>query len=1395
MASITARVRQRAHGITVAGLVLVLAVVVFANSWGTFTTDIKPEVYLAPGRMLREYVSAWTFSPYLGGPNFNAGLTPVVAVTGLLSALGMSPELAFKTFHLALWLVAASGASALGRRLDPAMGRRGGLVVAIVYVANPYAVTAGATLAILLPLAWLPWQLLCLVRASQEPHRWRWPALFGLTFFLMGGLNAGVVPVLGLLALVPTMMYCRREFGLSWRQVSMVVTRCAVFVVWVSLYWLVPAVSAAATGQAIVQGSESFDGIANVSSFAEVLRGLGLWPLYGSNGPTPWVANHAIYLSSILLVMVTFVAAALALMSLADVPRRLARYLTALVVMSAVVMVGLYPPQSPSPFGRALSTAFDTLPVLSAFRTTNKIGAVLALAFALAAGMVLRSWLARLDRPSSRRLLIGAGGALVVVVALPAFIGRLYISPLEIPDYWDQAASTLDADGDPQSRVAVLPGVVNPNYRWTEQRPDDILNSLFDRPTFTSTTTPNTSAEAVNFTAAMDDTFQSATAQGPVTSMFARYLGAGDVLLRHDLVWEDEGGARPSVTQQVVNDDSGLFPEGNFGEPGENVGSPTVAPDGFDELAVPPLQQYRVSRAPLPVRAESAEDSLVVAGDAWSVPAMTRRGLLATAPAFRYAQDLDDTDWDDALGAGHRLTLTDTNRRRAAITNRLVNGQGPLLQASDPLPAGSRTLGVDPEDQTVLRVDGGAVTASQRGFAFFDTPWGTGENAFDGDPDTAWIFGDFRRGAGQHVQVDLDEPQSVSQIVLSEAVRGPVRIGRVTVDAGGVSRTATLDADGTTTIDLGVPIATSVRVTIDSLTGEGFNAVAIAEIEVPGVQVRRVAELPRTFDLAYQGWTAERRQEFSDTPLDVLLTRVQGGAGADDDEESNLRRTFSLPDERTFSMDARVRLDDDAEALYDVVEGVEPGATSSGRWFDQPRWRASGAFDADPDTGWAPDVVDGASITLAAPSRELGTVTFTQRALPGATETSWARRVAIESDGRRIAVADVDPGANSIALGAAGETVTVGDLTLEIVESDPSGAQISSPLITRIGAGVTLDRDPDPSDCLSVGTVDGRDLAMRPVDAASPEGSQWSSCGADSQMSAGIHEVEAARAGVLVDTLDLTDVRDAVPVSTATPELTYERGFGASMTVRVAANEAPYLLVIGEGFDPRWTASLDGRDLGTPVASDGYATSWRVEPGQGGVITVRFAPQTATNAALASTGVGVLLAGAIGLTPWARRRSVRIDRAGGWANDRAAAIALPPWSSRLGSMVPARPAWTRRLTTGLGGWAVLAAVAGALGSWPGLGAGLALGLLHLVAARRGVTIPPVWLVRGGAALVVLAGVVFVVTTGGLRGPVSPTLVAAHPWPNGCAAAGLVAVVVGVWRDPSTSRRDEEPRYE
>ena len=187
----------------------------------------------------------------------------------------------------------------------PSAGRAAQLAVAVVFLANPYTVTAGATLAVALPLCLLPWQLVCLVLALRSPRSWGWPAAFGLTFFAMSGMNVAVVPVFQLLAVLPLVIGLRRAYGLTWRDVARVLLRCALFVVVLSVYWLVPAVSAIATGSSIVGASETLSGIASVSSFPEVLRGLGQWSLYGRGPDGPWVPEFSAYLVNHFVILLT----------------------------------------------------------------------------------------------------------------------------------------------------------------------------------------------------------------------------------------------------------------------------------------------------------------------------------------------------------------------------------------------------------------------------------------------------------------------------------------------------------------------------------------------------------------------------------------------------------------------------------------------------------------------------------------------------------------------------------------------------------------------------------------------------------------------------------------------------------------------------------------------------------------------------------------------------------------------------------------------------------------------------------------------------------------------------------------------------------------------------------
>src|SRR4029450_3323491 len=135
---------------------------------------------------------------------------------------GVAGGAAVRLFHL----LAGGRSSAAGR-----------VAAAAVYVANPYVVVAGATTPVLVPYALLPWLLLALARAVRDPGSWRWPAAFALVFFLMTGMNAGVVALLMCLAVPCYLLYVRLTERVRWSRLLGPALRCAALALLGSLYW------------------------------------------------------------------------------------------------------------------------------------------------------------------------------------------------------------------------------------------------------------------------------------------------------------------------------------------------------------------------------------------------------------------------------------------------------------------------------------------------------------------------------------------------------------------------------------------------------------------------------------------------------------------------------------------------------------------------------------------------------------------------------------------------------------------------------------------------------------------------------------------------------------------------------------------------------------------------------------------------------------------------------------------------------------------------------------------------------------------------------------------------------------------------------------------------------
>ncbi|HEY4377081.1 MAG TPA: alpha-(1-_3)-arabinofuranosyltransferase family protein, partial [Acidimicrobiales bacterium] len=637
----------------------------------------------------------------------------------------------------------------------------------VFWLANPYLIVGGNSTPILLPYALLPWTLLALVRAVRSPKSWRWPAAFALGFFAQTGLNAGVVPFFQLVAVPVHLVYAAWVERVRVRDLVRVLVRCGLLTVAVSFYWLVPSLLATGTGSGIAAATESPRDVARPSSFAEATRLLGNWPLYGRSGSRAFLPQDTAFLLNPFVVLATFLLPAGIAASVMR-SRARERLLGALLLLVGIpVMVGIFPPDHPPPAGHLLRTIFDHVAASLAFRTTNKVGAVVVLGYAVLLAVGIGTW-SRRNRVRSRPRLRAAGlsAAIVVVLGaatLPMWSNGLYTGAYKIPGYWTAATRHLD-ERDHESRVLVVPGGTGGNYRWGERSPDDLFPSLLARPVAVRNTVVGRGDPAANFLASFDTQLQQGALPAGALSTVARYLGASDVLVRNDLLTEEISGGAPSVVHGQVVADPGLRHDRSFGRRGEHT-LPGTATSGSDaganhakaaaadpeDAALRPVEIWHVTKPQPVVEASPAATQLLVDGDGEAVSSMAAFGLDDGSHAMRLLGGFDSQDLTTAARDGGRFVLTDTNRRRASDINRVTNATSPTLRANQDIDAGNGatlTLWPDrPSRQSVSEIIGAkAIDATPPAFGL--RPAGKPSFAFDGDPSTAWETGELGTAAG-----------------------------------------------------------------------------------------------------------------------------------------------------------------------------------------------------------------------------------------------------------------------------------------------------------------------------------------------------------------------------------------------------------------------------------------------------------------------------------------------------------------------------------------------------------------------------------------------------------------------------------------------------------------------
>ena len=984
--------RARVAGYTILGLLAYVPILLTAR--GDVAADTKQYLYLEPGRLVSRTVSMW--DPFIGLGTVThqtiGYLFPMGPYYWVMEALGSPDWVAQRVWLGSILFAAGTGVLFLARTLD--LRGPGAVVAALMFMLSPYSLHYSARISvILLPWAALPW-MVALVARGLRRGGWRHAAIFAVIVQFVGSVNAtalvfaGIAPVLFVLFAV----WVTRE--VTWRQALATVIRFGVLTLAASLWWMSGLWAQGNYGINILRYTETVETVALTSLAPEALRGLGYWFFYGRDKLGAWIEANLDYTQSPGQILVSYSVPIMALLAASFVRWRYRVYFVLLVLVGTAVAVGAHPYDDPSPFGALLKSFADSSQAGLALRSTGRAVPliVLGLAGLLGAGVNAGwSWLQDRQLRAVSFVAVGAVAA-ILIVNLPAlwnghFYGENLTRPEEIPEYWLEAASYLNAQGH-HTRVLELPGSDFASYEWGNTV-DPITPGLIDRPYVARELIPYGSAASADFLNAFDRRLQEGVLDRDSVEHVARLMGVGDVVLRNDLQNERFNTPRPTLLWPQFSPvpPPGLELAATFGT--EIPEAPTIFPL-LDEQALalppdtpsgPPVAVFGVEDPTAVVRVQPLEGPLLLAGDGEGLVDAAAVGLVNDEAVVLYSASYsaDPDALRREIDRDATLVVTDTNRKRGRRWGTVRDNVGYTERADE------EPWGDDPNDnrlplfpdagtdtQTVVEQRGAVVEATAYGNPISYTPEDRAARAVDGDLETAWKVGAFSEVIGEKIRVETPEPVTTDRVNLIQVLRGPKEryITRatlrfdggdpVTVDLAEVSRTPegqTIAFGERTFRDLEIEIDDTNRGRLIEYIG--VSAVGFAEIRYRDqasdrdVQVEEIVRLPTDL-LAVAGESSLER------PLTLVMTRLRvPPVPPRYDEELQLARTFELPTPRSFGFTGVARVSPDApETVLDTLFGVVPvedggvTATSTSSLPGDPTARAASAIDGDPTTAW-----------------------------------------------------------------------------------------------------------------------------------------------------------------------------------------------------------------------------------------------------------------------------------------------------------------------------------------------------------------------------------------------------------------------------------------------------------
>ena len=1158
-----------------------------------------------------------------------------------------------------LWLGTLLFAAGMGMRyLLKTLGVLGpGLPVAMLaYAFTPYVLEYSDRLSVLLgPWAALPWLIAFSARALRT-RGWRYPALIALTVQLVGGVNATAL-LYALIGPVVYLVFAVLTHETDGRRLRSALWRTALLTAVTSLWWLSGLFVESRYGLDVLRFTEKITDVSATAYPFEIVRGLGYWLFYGRTPVDWWDRALLDFTRDPVILLVSLLIPALAMFASSLLRWRYRLFCVVLVVVGVAIAVGAAPYGNPSIVGGVFKSFATSSTLGLALRSTSRATPLVALGFAglLAAG--INAFAARMQATSRPRLGMGAAfviGALCLVNAVGLWKGTYYSSYYErgaVPAYWKSALAAANA-GPHDTRLLSMPGSGEAAYTWGDTI-DPIEPGLIDRPFDARELVPMGSAAGANLLQALDGRLQAGTLDPNAVAPIARLMAVGDVLLRNDLQ-SDAFNLVPADTAWRQFTDprpTGLGSPTRYGTKPKGRKILQPLPDSAEvppaDATTPPVAIFPVEDAQPIVRVEGAAAPVVVAGDGEGLVDLASAGLVDAKRPILYAASYAKTPSAlRALPQDAVLVLTDSNRRRAQRGG-LSNIYGVTESA------GEKPLVTDPSDQrievfpgetdasrTVDEMSGvRSIQATSYGSIFGFTPSVRPAAAFDGDSSTAWAPSN---QSNQKLVLDLSQPITTDHLNIEQPAGADapyVRLATLRFDGGHAVR-VTLDRssqlEAGETVHFPTRRFSKLEIDIDRVhKGKGlaaFNAYGFSEVRVaddaPGAQPVRAVEsmrLPTDLLSAYGASSAQH-------PLVVAMSAESTM------DQLAVRRTFSLPTARSFSVTGTAVLSDTATdraivALLGLPGVADGGAVAtSDTELASPAGRAFNALDGDAATAWNTPVnhVRGSRIDVQLPATTTIDHLDLQLRADGRHSVPTQLRITGD-DGSRLVTLPKAPlvapgGVDAVSVSFAplhtrtlGVTITKDDAFVSRTSSDfvelPAGvAELGIP-------GVHVARTPAqlPGTCTSgLFTIDGNPVSVRftgsTADALAGRPVTISACdaGAAVALGTGSHQLVGLRNQRGVSSSTPFDLQRLVLASAAggsaapasasaimtspdpsvTAAVTVQHQTRTSMKVRVPASSSPRWLVFGESLNSGWHATIAGHDLGAPQLIDGYANGW-----------------------------------------------------------------------------------------------------------------------------------------------------------------------------------------------------------